>query len=67
MNSNKAELINFRATRDEKEALHILSSLERRTKSEMMRELIREGLRNRGLDIYNMSENIPINRTKVAA
>jgi len=57
MDTTRTEVINFRAAKAEKEALEIMSTYERINQSEMIRGLIREGMRIRGLHIFNISEN----------
>lgn len=52
--NGKEEFVHFRVYPKEKAALEVLSTLESRNKSEMMRELIREGLQNRGLDFTSI-------------
>ena len=66
MSNNKTDFIHFRVTPTEKEALSILALLENRKPSEMMRELIREGVRNRDIDFFNLEdvfERFSIERT----
>jgi hypothetical protein len=53
----RENFISCRTTKTEKEALLKMASLENRKPSEMMRELIREGLKNRGLDMPRITNN----------
>jgi hypothetical protein len=50
MESKRNEFIHFRVTETERRALDLLSISECRNPSEMMRELLREGLKKRGFD-----------------
>jgi hypothetical protein len=49
------ESIHIKVNHVEKQALHVLASLEKRNPSEMLRELLREGLKNRDLDLVSIS------------
>jgi hypothetical protein len=49
MTEKRREFIHFRVTPKEKQALEVMATYEGRSPSEMMRELLREGVNNRGL------------------
>ena len=53
MNIYRNHYINCRVSPREKEKMKILAAIENRTISEMMRELIREGMKNRGIDLVD--------------
>jgi len=50
---NRDKFVNFRLSHEEKQSLKIMAGLEHRSQSEMMRALIREGLKIRGIDIVD--------------
>ena len=56
MSNKRCEYINFRVSPEEKRALDNLVINEGRTQSEMMRELLREGLKRRGLQAIVLSK-----------
>ena len=49
----REKYVNCRLSDDEKQGLIIMANIESRTQSEMLRELIREGLSRRGIDIVD--------------
>ena len=50
--------VQFRVNPKEKQALHILASLENRKPSELIRELIRDGIQKHDLDFYNLENEV---------
>lgn len=57
MYEKKDEYINCRLTKNERSALNIMANSEGRSVSEMLRELIRECAKRRGLNNFNKSIN----------
>lgn len=59
--------IHCRVTEEEKNALAAIAARDFRSPSEMMRELIREGLRNRGLSIGDIPTIAKVGRPTTIA
>ncbi len=51
MNPIREKFVSFRVSSNEKQGLEIMAAIENRSQSEMLRELIREGLKARGIDL----------------
>jgi hypothetical protein len=56
MTHKRTKFLHFRVSPFEKQSLEILADIEQRSASEMMRELIREGLLIRGLDLVSLEK-----------
>lgn len=53
MYPNREKFVKARVSSNEKQGLEILAAVENRSQSEMIRELIREGMKNRGIEMID--------------
>ena len=56
MTTKRDLFIHFRVNRIEKEALKVLASLENRKPSELLRELIRDGLQEHNINLGDLDK-----------
>lgn len=68
MDTNRENLIHFRATNGERRVLEIMADQEGRNLSEMLRELVREGAKSRGLYAVGLIDSLAETRmNRIAA
>lgn len=56
MKNNREDFVNFRVNQLEKQAIEVLCDREQIKISELMRNLVREGLQKHGVDLVTISE-----------